>query len=112
MAQTIKAVTANIRKCWLLNASIPKGYGIRSQTYARRYARKDKMIREIIDDIRKHQIPIKYGQNADIVYFAAFGIQYSFHVRFLITTKHYAGRWVGQPLGGTSNRTEKRKRNS
>ena len=93
-----------IKKCFNINLSIPKGYGTRSAEYDKFYNKKDEILRKVIADISKYQIPIKYGigktinhygSPSTITYFCFEGRQYSFH-GYYGTGKKYNGKWIGR----------------
>lgn len=90
-----------IRKCCNINMSIPKGYGTRSSDYEYFYAQKEELIRKIVEKIKQFQLPIKYGVNDGIIYFAFEGEQFSFHGTYRVLKK-YNGNWIGTCRGSYS----------
>jgi len=84
-----------IKKCYNINSSIPKGYGTRSSTYKKYYNKKEKLLIQILSNIKKYALNIKYGMNDGIMYFAVDGEQFSFHSPFIIIGKKYKGEWQG-----------------
>ena len=88
-----------IRKCHNINRSIPKGYGTRSTDYQFHYNQKDRLIKKIVEKIKKSQLPIKYGisvsSNGWVTFFSFEGQQFSFHGKYGIE-KIYNGKWIGK----------------
>ena len=58
-----------IKKAFVINYSIPKGYGTRSSDYYKYYNQKFLLISKAIELIKNHNLSIKYGQKNEIIYF-------------------------------------------
>lgn len=86
-----------IKKAFVINYSIPKGYGVRSSDYANFYDKKMKLIAKAIDLIKIYNLSIKYGQKNEIIYFEFEGKQFSFHGFPCIGIKAFKGEWIGHP---------------
>ena len=86
-----------IKKAFVINYSIPKGYGVRSSEYSDFYDKKIKLIAKAIDLIKIHNLPIKYGQKNEIIYFEFEGKQFSFHGFPCESVKPFNGEWIGHP---------------
>ena len=86
-----------IKKAFVINYSIPKGYGTRSSDYSEYYEQKTKLIATIINLIITNQLPIKYGQQNEIIYFEFENKQFSFHGFPCETIKPFNGKWIGYP---------------
>jgi len=87
-----------IRKCFNINFSIPKGYGVVSFKYSKWYNMKLRLIHVIVEKIKKYSLPIKYGINYDntdnkVIYFEFEGEQFSFHKPY-INCKNFKGEWT------------------
>jgi len=63
------------------------------------YKEKSKLIFKIIKNIKKYQLPIKYGKNDDVIYFQFNDIQCSFHDKSnqFANCKKFKGSWTGVP---------------
>src|SRR5574344_1295515 len=86
-----------IKKAFVINSSIPKGYGTRSSDYIKYYNQKTKLIAASINLIKNYKLPIKYGQKDEIIYFEFEGKQFSFHGFSRIGIKQFNGNWIGYP---------------
>lgn len=86
-----------IKKAFVINYSIPKGYGIRSSDYSEYYNQKIKLIAASINLIKTYKLPIKYGQKDEIIYFEFEGKQFSFHGFPSRGIKPFNGKWIGHP---------------
>lgn len=86
-----------IKKAFVINYSIPKGYGVRSSDYSDFYNKKIKLIAKAIDLIKIHNLSIKYGQKNEIIYFEFEGKQFSFHGFPCREIKAFKGEWIGHP---------------
>lgn len=59
------------------------------------YRQKTKLLITIINNIKKYNLPIKYGKNRDVIYFEYSGIQCSFHdSKNVVHCKPFPGRWT------------------
>ena len=86
-----------IKKAFVINYSIPKGYGIRSSDYYKYYTQKLLLISKAIELIKNHNLSIKYGQKNEIIYFEFEGKQFSFHGFPCREIKSFKGEWIGHP---------------
>lgn len=86
-----------IKKAFVINYSIPKGYGTRSSDYSEYYDKKIKLIAKAIDLIKTHNLSIKYGQKNEVIYFEFEGKQFSFHGFPCREIKSFKGKWIGHP---------------
>lgn len=86
-----------IKKAFVINYSIPKGYGVRSSDYSEYYDKKIKLIAKVIDLIKTYKLSIKYGQKNEIIYFEFEGKQFSFHGFPCRGIKTFKGEWIGHP---------------
>ena len=86
-----------IKKVFVINYSIPKGYGTRSSDYVKYYDQKIKLIATSINLIKTYKLPIKYGQKNEIIYFEFEGKQFSFHGFPCEGIKTFNGEWIGYP---------------
>lgn len=83
-----------IKKAFVINRSIPKGYGTRSSDYQKWYIMKEELIRAAISLIEAHNLPIIYGQKNEVVYFEFENKQFSFHGNY--TNTPFFGEWIGK----------------
>lgn len=85
-----------IYKCFNINKSIPKGYGIKSEWYKHWYNQKTTLLKLIISNIQNYNLKIKYGYaySNDILYFCFDGEQFSFHGNYGSREKEYNGNWI------------------
>ena len=86
-----------IKKAFVINSSIPKGYGTRSSDYIKYYNQKTKLITASINLIKTYKLPIKYGQKDEIIYFEFENKQFSFHGFPSRGIKQFNGKWIGYP---------------
>ena len=86
-----------IKKAFVINYSIPKGYGTRSSDYSEYYTQKTKLIVKVISLIKTNNLSIKYGQKNEIIYFEFEGKQFSFHGFPCRGIKSFKGKWIGYP---------------
>ena len=86
-----------IKKAFVINYSIPKGYGTRSSDYNEYYTQKVLLIAKAIELIKNYNLSIKYGQKNQIVYFEFEGKQFSFHGFPCESLKPFNGDWIGHP---------------
>lgn len=86
-----------IKKAFVINYSIPKGYGTRSSDYYKYYTQKLLLISKAIELIKNHNLSIKYGQKNEIIYFEFEGKQFSFHGFPCREIKSFKGEWIGHP---------------
>ena len=86
-----------IKKAFVINYSIPKGYGTRSSDYYKYYNQKLLLISKAIELIKNHNLSIKYGQKNEIIYFEFENKQFSFHGFPCESIKPFNGEWIGHP---------------
>ena len=86
-----------IKKAFVINYSIPKGYGTKSSDYSEYYTQKTKLIAKAIGLIKANNLSIKYGQKNEIIYFEFEGKQFSFHGFPCRGIKSFKGEWIGHP---------------
>lgn len=95
----ISKVLLLLRECFYVNK---KAYNIQSKKL---YERKEKLLLDILNLIKKYQLPIKYGSNRDsttgsygmhCLYFCYAGRQMSFHTLYRMTRKSYNGKRKGR----------------
>ena len=86
-----------IKKAFVINYSIPKGYGVRSSDYNKYYTQKLLLISKAIELIKNHNLSIKYGQKNEIIYFEFENKQFSFHGFPCESIKPFNGEWIGHP---------------
>ena len=86
-----------IKKAFVINYSIPKGYGTRSSDYYKYYTQKLLLISKAIKLIKNHNLSIKYGQKNEIIYFEFENKQFSFHGFPCESIKPFNGEWIGHP---------------
>lgn len=86
-----------IKKAFVINYSIPKGYGTRSSDYYKYYNQKLLLNSKAIELIKNHNLSIKYGQKNEIIYFEFENKQFSFHGFPCEGIKPFNGEWIGSP---------------
>ena len=86
-----------IKKAFVINYSIPKGYGVRSSDYNKYYTQKLRLISKAIEIIKFYNLSIKYGQKNEIIYFEFENKQFSFHGFPCEGIKPFNGEWIGYP---------------
>ena len=87
-----------VKKAFVINSSIPKGYGINSSDYSKFYKMKVELCNKAIHLIRENHLSIKYGwSNEGILYFNIRENQFSFHGinGHGMKRKSYNGTWIG-----------------
>lgn len=86
-----------VKKAFVINSSIPKGYGINSSDYSRFYKMKVELCNKAIHLIRKNHLSIKYGWKDGVLYFNIRDKQFSFHrvSHYGMKYKKYDGTWIG-----------------